>query len=141
MTKKQEQLYALHRYFIWGNKMREHFDEKLRQHPRNKKEKNGLEIETILYMSYWYGGLYVVIEGWKELSLKDELIDELLRSKNVELLKRYRNATFHYQEEYWSKKFTDFMDSGRNCVKWIRKLNSEFGRYFLAEIDKVNKNL
>ncbi len=26
-------------------------------------------IEAVMYMSYWYAGLYVVIEGWLELKL------------------------------------------------------------------------
>lgn len=31
-----------------------------------------------IFMSYWYGGLYVVIEGWKELGLHDPEIDQLI---------------------------------------------------------------
>ena len=50
-------------------------------------------------MSLWYGGLYVVIEGWKELGLSDPHVDDLLRSSNVELLKRYRHGTFHFQRD------------------------------------------
>ena len=130
MTKKQEQLYALHRYFIWANKMRDHFDNILKITPKTAKYKHKLKIESFLYMSYWYGGLYVVIEGWKCLKLKDFEIDKLLLSLNVGLLRRYRNATFHYQNEYWSKKFTDFMEKGEKCVYWVRKLNKEFGSFF-----------
>jgi len=29
------------------------------------------EIGSFLYMSYWYGSLYVVVEGWKELGLRN----------------------------------------------------------------------
>jgi hypothetical protein len=42
-----------------------------------------------IFMSYWYGGLYVVVEGWRELRLSDPKIDALLTSQNVNLLKRY----------------------------------------------------
>lgn len=61
------------------------------------------EIESFLYMSYWYGGLYVVIEGWQRLKLSDDIIDNLLISSNVQLLKRYRNGVFHFQKEYIDK--------------------------------------
>ena len=85
-------------------------------------------------MSYWYGGLYVVIEGWRKLRLVDSVIDELLGSKNVKLLKRYRNGVFHFQSKYSDSRFTDFMTVGENAVEWVRLLNKEFGRYFLNRI-------
>jgi len=63
--------------------MRTHFDEVLAQGvPAGK-----AEIESFLYMSYWYGALYVVIEGWRELKLVDPAIDQLLQSSNVDLLR------------------------------------------------------
>jgi hypothetical protein len=90
-------------------------------------------IESVLYMSYWYGGLYVVIEGWKDHSLSDSIIDELLKSPNVDLLKRYRNGVFHFQRDYFDERFTKFMDEGLDAVTWVRSLNEEFGRYFLKQ--------
>jgi hypothetical protein len=83
---------TLHRYYIWANRMRTHFDEVISKGMLDGKA----EIESFLYMSYWYGGLYVVIEGWRELKLTDNTIDILLQSPNVELLRRYRNAVFHF---------------------------------------------
>lgn len=32
------------------------------------------------YMSYWYAGLFVVVEGWRDLGLQDAEIDGLLES-------------------------------------------------------------
>ena len=54
---------TLHRYYIWANRMRTHFDDILVRGD----ELADHQIETFLYMSYWYAGLYVVIEGWREL--------------------------------------------------------------------------
>ena len=34
--------------------------------------------EVGMYMSYWYGGLFVVCEGWQELGLSDAKVDPLL---------------------------------------------------------------
>lgn len=133
---QDDKIVTLHRYFIWADRMRVHFDSLL---PKDKTKIAGaLGIKLFLYMSYWYGGLYVVIEGWQHLRLSDERINELLQSPNVDLLRRYRNATFHYQEDYEDKKFRAFMDMGLEAIIWIRSLNSEFGRYLLEEMRRIN---
>jgi hypothetical protein len=108
--------------------MRTHFDAVL--HEGDKEKSVAFSIECRLYMSYWYAGLFVVIEGWKCLKLQDEKINELLTSKNVDLLRQYRNGTFHFQKKYYDDKFLKFILDGENCVEWVRTLNEEFGRYF-----------
>lgn len=127
-------VFTLHRYYIWANKMRTHFDDTLKKKSENKIPDNFFKIESRLYMSYWYGGLYVVIEGWKQLKLSDPEIDSLLKSKNVGLLRQYRNGVFHFQRNYDDKKFLNFITQGENCVEWIRQLNEEFGRFFLGNL-------
>lgn len=82
-------------------------------------------------MSYWYAGLYVVAEGWKKLKLSDTQINRLLDSPNLELLRRYRNGTFHFQSEYNDQRFIDLINNGENIVTWVRELNQQVGRYFL----------
>jgi hypothetical protein len=86
-------------------------------------------------MSYWYGGLYVVIEGWQEMNLHDQAIDSLLmHSDNVELLKKYRNGVFHFQKNYFDKRFLNFMTQGNNCVEWVRNIREAFSNFFLKMI-------
>ena len=87
-------------------------------------------------MSYWYGGLFVVIEGWKELQLSDSVIDGLLASPNVELLRRYRNGVFHFQRDYHDQRFHEFMTQGIDEIVWVRALNEQFGRFFLEQINR-----
>jgi len=122
-------LQSLHRYFIWANRMRTHFDEILSRGGYDEK----IEFESWLYMSYWYGGLYVVIEGWRKLQLTDTVIDNLLLHPYVDLLRLYRNGTFHFHQDYHDKKFISFMKEGGDSAAWIRDLNEQFGRYFLKE--------
>lgn len=126
---------SLHRYYIWANRMRLHFDEKVPVVSKQLIKEPGWMtyefIEANLYMSYWYGGLYVVIEGWQQLRLSDPTIDELLASPNIRLLKEYRNGVFHFQKAYFDKRFTNFMTKGENAVDWVRDLNRAFGGYFL----------
>jgi hypothetical protein len=124
--------FSLHRYFIWANRMRTHFDELLKNSSRGGRE-DGSDIEEWLYMAFWYGGLYVVIEGWQELGLHDERIDSLLQSPNVDLLRRYRNGVFHFQKKYHDDRFYEFLKSGKTAVVWVRELNRQFGRWFLEK--------
>lgn len=115
--------------------MRVHFDEKLAvlagQVKNGPAAFTNEDIEANLYMSYWYAGLYVVIEGWRQLRLSDPLIDEFLKSQNVGLLKRYRHGVFHFQRNYFDKRFTDFMAEGQSAVDWVRDLNKALGTFFL----------
>jgi len=85
-----------------------------------------------IYMSYWYGALYVLVEGWRQLQLTDPIIDQLLASPNVDLLRRYRNGVFHFQKKFYDERFWDLMLAGRKSVQWVSQLHLEFGRYFLS---------
>ena len=131
MTEQNEEFLALHRYYMWANRMRTHFDGILESgtHTTGKGE-----IESFLAMSYWYGGLYAVVEGWKELGLTDNTIDKLLTSPNVDLLRRYRNGVFHFQRKYNDQRFMEFMAEGTDTVAWVRELTEQFGRYFFAAL-------
>lgn len=91
------------------------------------------KIREFLYMSYWYAGLYVVVEGWRRLALEDEEIDRLLASPNVGLLKRYRHGVFHFQPAYYDKRFVRLIDEGKDVVRWVRDLNNAFGRFLLEK--------
>jgi hypothetical protein len=128
---------------MYANRMREYFEQALlnpdwlrlaEEHTAHP----GLTFfvhDPGIFMSYWYGGLYVVIEGWRELGLADPSIDRLLTSPNVELLRRYRNGVFHYQATYFDDRFNGFITS-QDSVPWVRELNLAFGSYFLREHER-----
>ena len=125
------ELVSLHRYYIWANRMRTLFYAELKQQDLNALDPVLVLAGDIgLLSSYWYGALYVVVEGYKELKLSDPAIDLLLQSDNVELLRRYRNGTFHFQRNYFDDRFNNFF-AERSTVEWVRTLNREFGRFFL----------
>src|SRR5438034_6231687 len=83
------------------------------------------------YLTYWYAGTYVVIEGWRELGLSDTEIDALLASPNVELLRRSRNGAFHFQRRYYDERFTDFWGAPDSAA-WLRALREALSRWFLS---------
>ena len=140
---KMDELITLHRYFIWANRMREHFDNTLTDPKRiaeSKKEASKyyrifFADDPGIFMSYWYGGLYVVIEGWKKLGFHDPDIDYLINSPNVVLLRRYRNGAFHFQKDYFDKRFQEFWQE-QGTVAWVRELNKKFSDFFLRELSK-----
>ncbi len=142
-NKLTPEIITLHRYFIWADRMRVHFDYTLGKSKPSSSEsyKKKVEIDTFLYMSLWYGMFYVLIEGWEDMKLKDKKIDELLKSKNVKLLKKYRNGVFHFHKKYYDKHFIELMSNGEDVANWIRTLRDEFSRWFLDSYahDK-NKN-
>jgi hypothetical protein len=90
-----------------------------------------------IFMSYWYGSLYVVIEGRRQLHLTDPKIDPLLLSPNVPLLKKYRDGVFHFQRNYFDDRFNNFIKAG-DSVEWVRTIHSELGEYFGREVPKIN---
>ena len=84
-----------------------------------------------VYLQYSYSGIYLVIEGWRELNLHDERIDALLESPLVDRLRRFRNATFHHQKEPLSRKHLEFFGTEEEETEiWLNKLYSEFERFF-----------
>ena len=94
-----------------------------------------MELANILaraYMSYWYGGLYVVIEGYRRLKLRDMAIDKLLLSRNTMLLKKFRDGVFHYQPQYFDNRFMNLITQGKGVVQWVSSLHREFDRLFAA---------
>jgi hypothetical protein len=138
---KQDAIPTLFRYFVWSNLMRTRFEAALRSRDwtPNLESIAYMAEEPFVYMAYWYAGLYVVIEGWKELGLHDSEIDSLLESPSVELLRRFRNGAFHYQQSWLDRRLTDFCGVLEN-VEWTRNLTTHFGRYLNAEVRRITQD-
>lgn len=120
---------SLARYFVWADLMRDLCNQSLNRDEAVSSGNPGFE--TFATMSYWYGALYVVVEGWGELQLSDEQVDQLLQDQDkTQNLKLYRNATFHFQKALYHYKFLRFMRDGDDTVKWVQALHAAYDRYF-----------
>lgn len=119
-------IHTLHTYWMAARQMQKRFEEELvRGDSMREPIKN-------VFMNHWYGALYIVIEGWRSLRLRDAVIRDLLRRRGlVELLRNYRNGVFHYHRRPWEGPFRGLIANERT-VPWIRSLTDEFGRWFLA---------
>jgi hypothetical protein len=132
-------VHTLHKYFIWASQMRSHFYydaiPKITENlPKDRFAPEFITAET--YMSFWYAELYVVVEGWRELRLSDPTVDELLKSPNVDLLKRYRHGVFHFQKNYFDDRFMAFINKGKDSVSWVSDLHDAISSYFLVRFKK-----
>lgn len=134
MTDKE---FVLHRYFIWADRMRLHFDQELKKRVSFPPDKFELEVEEFMYMSLWYAQLYTVVEGWKEVGLTDSSVDRLLgRDECVELLRRYRNGVDHFQTDYFDSRFTNFVAQSGSAL-WVRDLHQALSGYFLRKLGEI----
>lgn len=127
-----EEMHSLSRYYGWCDLMKMHFTQVAAQLNSESRDIGLTKLLAQAYMCYWYGGLYVVIEGYRNLKLADPAIDDLLGSHNARLLKCFRHGVFHYQRKYFDKRFMNFITQGENVVPWVASLHRVFDRLFAA---------
>ena len=72
----------------------------LRRYKNNLDElydkKKGMEFET--YIAYWLSALFVVVEGFNKMKLKDKDVRRLF-TKHLRVLKSVRHDTYHFTIE------------------------------------------
>ena len=76
-------------------------------------------IRFFTYSSQWLASLYVVAEGWDSLKLSDTAIDKLLSvyEDYVLIIKRCRNAVYHYQKDILDKRIEKAV-SNKELLVW-----------------------
>jgi len=129
---------TLHRYYCWTILMKRDFENALLSGKHLPSEGESpllwpvkyMSGEVGMFMSYWYGGLYVVCEGWQELGLSDTKVDALLANPPLDLLKRYRHGAFHFQRDYFDSRFMEFQAEQKSAT-WVHDLSDALGRWFL----------
>lgn len=136
-SKKLIRLLTLHRYWIWSNAMRIKFYESLENITPTTSAVELYVNETGMYMSYWYSSLYVVIEEYRQTDLTNKDVDALISDQTkIENLRLFRNATFHFQEDYFSEKFAKFI-SDKNSASWCVQLTEKIGEFIKSELSKI----
>ncbi|SRR6266480_1742132 len=132
MAATDKEIHALHRYLIWSIHMREQcLALKATENvPEDSMGKRLWLIRPFMYLALWLALLYVVVEGYQSLGLRDPVIDSMLTSRNVDVLRRFRNGAFHYQRDYFDRRFTDVFSS-EEVGDWSVQLHDEFRRFFI----------
>lgn len=85
--------------------------------------------EWLGLQAYWCASLFVVVEGWEANRFSDSVIDQLLThpADYKALLRRFRNAVFHYQPALIEPRMGNFL---RSDNMWSFTLHDEFCRFF-----------
>jgi hypothetical protein len=135
--KIRKDIVTLYRYYSFAAYMRECFRREMDDGWGEALIRGDLSPIMLLYsppgicLMYMYSALYVVIEGWKNLELNDPKIDDLIQSPFVDRLRRFRNASFHYQKDIVSLKHLELFGTEEERTEvWLRELYSEFSRFF-----------
>jgi len=125
----QEALDRLAGYWGRAQIMRRHFQDFIDSYGGIKKavaKGNGLRLET--YLSFWMAALFVAVEGFNKLKLKDARVQKLFR-EHLNDLKQLRHETYH---------FTVSREKGRkaiSAVNWVEKLHVALGLFIERHVD------
>jgi hypothetical protein len=126
-------LFSWGRYLYWAELMRRHWDNFLKERGPDAYPTP----EWLGVSSYWAASLFVVIEGWKDARFDDPVINAMLELSNyTDVLRKFRNGTFHYQPELVSAKVIDFFRTPY-VIWWVHFLHEEFCRWLRDCIDPV----
>jgi len=127
-----EKIVSLYRHWVTADSIKESISFKFDTHGKAPAE---LEELANLHsansrLSVFYGLIYVVIEGYKELKYQDPKIDSLLNNEEfVDALRLFRNSTFHYQKKLVPEKILKFLEL-HESEKWIKDLHHSFETFF-----------
>jgi len=130
----KDRLMTIHRHWIWANYIRIQFYREFGENTLElARDPVSYAISSVgTHMCLWYGLLFTVCEAIREdhVVVQDA---EPFFSEIYEDLRRFRNAIFHVQTEYWSPKLFEIMERKDSPTK-IKKVHEEIGKWLLAEL-------
>src|SRR6266446_2567992 len=133
-VKKKELLFSIHRHWIWADRLRQEYYERLKANPPTK------DLDLVewflnadgMYMCLWYGLLFTVCEGLREGGFTVPNAQPEINAI-YDSLRLFRNAIFHVQSEYWSLKLLQITRDPNSAAK-IKKAHQTIGGWLLGEI-------
>ncbi|MCG8504304.1 MAG: hypothetical protein MI755_06840 [Sphingomonadales bacterium] len=130
----------LTQYWLSARIMHAHLHEMVDAYPDlDDLRKDGQQFHFLTYFSFWLSALYVVAEGYIELGLRDSELDKLIR-RHIGSLRRYRNATFHFQRQ--PNKHTQFFDAGYKKLNWAEDLHAAIDGFlcqYVLELERAER--
>jgi hypothetical protein len=124
-----EEFIAWARYLTWCEDHYRRFDELMSKDPTHDSAPDYAWF--VARISHWYASLWVVIEGWQELDLNDNIIGGLLRNESTlcELFQRFHDAVYHYHRNFLDRDIMALLSRGEAAIPWAHALRSEFRRF------------
>jgi hypothetical protein len=125
----QDALERLAQYWGRAQIMRRHFQDYVDSYGGMSgavAEGNGLRIET--YVSFWMAALFVAVEGFNKLELKDGRVLKLLKEHTNDL-KELRHVTYHFRvsPEKGAKAI--------RAINWVEELHVALGLFIKQHVD------
>lgn len=141
-------LVSLYKKFVWADELRREYERTATRDAEFMRA--GLErgvvgsfeeaFEADMYMCLWFSTLYVVVEGWPTLRQKHDSVTPLLRSRNKDLLKDFRDATFH-PTDFQDDRLEVLVQKGKESFEWVASLTDAFREFFepVALMDRQSR--
>lgn len=144
---KDHKLFVLQRYFFWAEAFRLDYYKQIQnyKHLLESDDKGDLGVAEFLVspagrnLLFWCSTLRVVYEGYKEVKLSNQYVEDVNDEIKMQKLKEFRNATFHYQKDYFTNKYFDLM-SEPDMESWIESLHAAFSRYLTEWQQELSSN-
>ena len=140
LTAAQVRFMALHKHWVTAGSIDHHLRRSLSMKESfpsgvsKEVAEDAIATSGFAALSVWYSLLYVVVEGYSEIGYHDAEVDALLSNEDyVSRLRRFRNATFHYQEDPLSPKLMEFLQA-KDSSEWIHNLNRALGNFIEREL-------
>jgi hypothetical protein len=132
---KTDLLLGIHRHWIWADRLRLEYHERLKANPPSKEKFDPVDWflnADGMYLCLWYGLLFTICEGLRQNAFTvpgaQAEIDSIYDSLRV-----FRNAIFHVQPEYWSPKLFRLLEDPDSASR-IVKSHAEIGKWLIAKI-------
>ena len=89
-----------------------------------------------LMTEYWHSSLEIVLETYEKYGLNDENVDKLLDMPLRKDLKKLRNGSFHFREDYSDPNVFSFFKV-EGSFQWITLLQDAMLKYLEKEERKL----
>jgi len=128
---------SIYRQWMWTDHLRNYFGVELPEKELNLSENFTIE-PYWMFMCLWYGVLFTVLESLREIKVD---VPEIQKDINqmFPILKRFRNAVFHVQKDYWSDKWRNLILDDVSSDK-ITLIHKQVGIFLLKNIAKEALN-
>ena len=94
--------------------------------------------EFMTYLEFWLAALFVTVEGYNRLRLRNSKIDALIK-ENIKGLKELRDTIYHYDHDYGRRGNPFFDDDG---INWAMELHDAFYdlfRQYTSDVEQDGK--
>ena len=133
LTEKHKLLGALHQHWLAADSIRVRIPMAVKTE-NNKLPEGQLALAQLAslfpVLKVFYALTYVVIEGYEVEKLSDKTIDALLKDADkLQMLRKFRNGTFHYQKDPLTIKVWAFLLED-DTEKWLKEIHFAFKAFF-----------